>query len=228
MIMRGAAFAAACVLLSHAATAQDLSRYRDLTFGSSVAAVTLTTRTGPGAIKALHQRPALIQEMSWRPQYSLVRYSTDDAAQEVLLRFYNDQLSSIDVIYEARLVEGMTNQDMIAAVSSVYGSAAVAPAAKQGPVPAPPGRINGSTVLARWSTLEYEFTLAREAYPATFRLTGIFRRLDALATTAAAEAVVLDKAEAPQRESARLSAEAERRKAADEQTRTTNKGRFRP
>ena len=65
----------------------------------------------------------------------------------------------------------------------------------------------------------------REAYPATFRLVGVSKRLDALARSAATEAVLLDKAEAPQREAARLVADAERRRAADEKTRTTNKGR---
>ena len=231
MTMRvvAASLSAVVVLLSHGAAAQDLSRYRDLSFGSSVTAVTATTHAGLNAVKVIHQRPALIQELSWRPQYSLARPAAQiEAVQEVVFRFYNDQLSSIAIMYDARLVEGMTNQDIIGAVSSLYGSAVLTAAAARRPAPEPLGTINGSTVLARWLNADYEFTLMREAYPATYRLVGVSKSLDAMARSAATEAVLLDKAEAPQREAARLVAETERRRAADEKTRTTNKGGFRP
>ena len=222
-----ASLSAAVVLLSHPATAQDLSRYRDLAFGNTVAAVRTVTHASIGEVKAIHQRPALIQELSWRPQYTASRPTAEvEAAREIVFRFYNDQLSSIAVLYDARLVEGMTNQDVIAAVSSLYGSA-VLPTATRGTSKGY-GSLSGSTALAHWSNVDYEFTLMREEYPATFRLVGVSKRLDALARSAEMEAVRLDKAEAPKREAERIVADAERRKAAEETTRATNKGGFRP
>jgi hypothetical protein len=223
-----AALAAVLVLLSQPATAQDLSRYRDLAFGSTVAEVRATTHAGLGGeVKAIHQRPALIQELSWRPQYTLFRPVAEvESAREIVFRFYNDQLSSIAVVYDPRLVEGMTTEDVIAAVSSLYGSA-VLPTVTRGTSQSF-GSANGSTALAQWSSVDYEFTLMREEYPATFRLVGVSKRLDALARSAETEAVRLDKADAPRLEAERVVADAERRKAVEEKARATNKGGFRP
>ena len=220
---------AAIMCVSTLAEAQDLSRYRDVAFGSSVASVVATTGTNTTAVKPIHQRPALIQEFAWRPQYAVGRPAGRvEAAQEITFRFHNDQLFSITVVYEARLVEGLTNHDIIDAVSAVYGPAVLTAAAAKGPAPPPPGTINGSTALARWQSTDHEFTLMREVYPATFRLIGVSRRLEAVARAAETEATRLDKQEAPRREAERAVAEAERKRAAEDKTRTTNKGEFRP
>ncbi len=145
-----------------------------------------------------------------------------------MFRFHDDDLFSIIVVYDARLVEGLTNADIIDAVSAVYGPAALTPAASQGPAAVPPGMMNATTALARWQSTDYEFTLMREVYPATFRLIGVSRQLAAAARVAEAEAVRLDAQEAPRRQAEQAMAEAERRKAADDKTRTTNKVEFRP
>jgi hypothetical protein len=220
---------AAFVLCSHSAAAQDLSRYRDVAFGSSVSSVVAITGTKAGAVKVIHQRPALIQELAWRPQYAMRRPAGPiEAVQEITFRFHDDQMFSVTVVYDARLVEGLTNMDIIGAVSAVYGPATVTPAASKGRGLPPPGTINGSTALARWQSTDHEFTLMSEVYPATFRLIGVSRRLEAMARAAEIEAVRLDKEEAPRREAERAVAEAERKKAAEDKTRTTNKGEFRP
>ncbi|MGH9253130.1 MAG: hypothetical protein ACRD3C_01015 [Vicinamibacterales bacterium] len=220
---------AAIVLCSYSADAQDLSRYRDVAFGSSVSSVVALTGTNAGAVKVVHERPALIQEIAWRPQYVLGRPAGRiEAVQVITLRFYDDQLFSVTVVYDARLVEGLTNLDIIDAVSAVYGPAALTAAASKGPALPLAGTINSSTALARWQNADHEFTLMREVYPATFRLIGVSRRLEAVARAAEAEAARLDKQEAPQREAERAVADAERKRAAEDKTRTTNKGEFRP
>ena len=68
----------------------------------------------------------------------------------------------------------------------------------------------------------------REVYPATFRLIGVSRQLEAAARAAETEATRLDTEEAPRRQAEQAVAEAERRRAAEDKTRTTNKGEFRP
>ena len=222
----------ACALIlgvSPIAGAQDLSRYRGVAFGSSVSSVVATTGTTAGAVKVIHQRPALIQEVTWRPRYSVGRPAERiEAAREVTFRFHDDQLFNITVIYDARLVEGLTNADLIDAVSAVYGPATLTSAASQGPAAVPPGMINATTALARWQSTDYEFTLMREVYPATYRLIGVSRRLASVARSSETEATRLDAQEAPRREAERATAEADRRRAAEEKTRTTNKGEFRP
>jgi len=213
----------------HPASAQDLSRYREAAFGSSVSAVVAMTGTQAADVKVIHQRPSLIQELAWRPQYAVGRpVGRSEAAREVTYRFLDDKLFNIIVVYDARLVAGLTNADLIDAVSAVYGPATLTAAASRPPAPAPAGSINGTTAIARWQSTDYEFTLMREVYPETFRLIGVSRQLGTVARAAEIEATRLDQQEAPQRLAAQAVADAERQKAAADKTRTTNKGEFRP
>ncbi len=86
---------AAFILCSCSAAAQDLSRYRDVAFGSSVSSVVAITGTNAGAVKVIHQRPALIQELAWRPQYAVGRAAGRiEAVQEITFRFHDDRLFS--------------------------------------------------------------------------------------------------------------------------------------
>ena len=214
---------------SHLASAQDLSRYREAAFGSSVSAVVAVTGTNASDVKVIHQRPALIQELTWRPQYAIGRpVGRSEAARDVTYRFYDNELFSIIVVYEPRLVAGLTNADLIDAVSAVYGPATLTAAASQPPAPAPAGSIDNTTAIARWQSTDYEFTLMREVYPETFRLIGVARQLGTVARAAEIEATRLDQQDAPRRLAAQAMADAERRKAAADKTRATNKGEFRP
>ena len=225
------AIAAAIVWGAYSAAAQDqdLSRYRQVAFGSTVSSVLALTGTRARAVTIIHQRPALIQELAWRPQYAVNRPAERiEAVQEITFRFHDDQLFRVTVVYDARRVEGLTNADMIEAVSAVYGPATVTDAAAKGPVAPLPGTINASTALARWQSIDHEFTLVREVYPATFRLIGVSRQLQAVAQAAETEAVRLDKQEAPRRLAEQAAAEAERKSAAEKKTRATNKDEFRP
>jgi hypothetical protein len=114
-----------------------------------VSSVVAITGTNAGAVKVIHQRPALIQELAWRPQYSARRLAGRiEAVQEITFRFHDDQMFSVTVVYDPRLVEGLTNMDIIDAVSAVYGPATVTAAASKGRALPPPGTINGSTALA--------------------------------------------------------------------------------
>ena len=214
--------------VAHLPSAQDLSRYRDVAFGSSVSTVIAITATNPAEVKVVHQRPARIQELAWRPQYAVGRQmGRSEAAREVTFRFYDDQLFSIIVVYDARLVEGLSDADIIDAVSDVYGAATLPPASAR-PAAIPSGSINSSTAIARWQSSDSEFTLMREVYPATFRLIGVSKRLDIAARAAEVEARRLDEQEAPRRLAEQAAADADRKKAAAEKTRAANKGEFRP
>ena len=214
--------------VSQPASAQDLSRYRDIAFGSSVGTVATMTGTNMTQVKVVHQRPALIQEFVWRPQYGLGQsLGRSEAAREITFRFCDDELFSIVVVYDTRLVEGLTSADIIDAVSGVYGPA-TRTLPSQPPDAAPSGSINSSTAIARWQSIDHEFTLMREAYPATFRLIGASKRVAMVARAAEVEARRLDQQEAPRRLAEQAVADAERKSAAADKTRATNKGAFRP
>ena len=211
------------------AGAQDLSRYREVAFGSSVSAVVAITGTNATDVKVIHERPALIRELAWRPQYAIGRpVGRSEAAREVTFRFVDDELFSIIVVYDPRLVAGLSNADLIDAVSVVYGPATLTPAASQAPALAPAGAVNGTTAVARWQSADYEFTLMREVYPETFRLIGVSRQLATAARAAEIEAKRLDQEEAPRRLAEQAVADAERKRADADKARTTNKGEFRP
>jgi len=47
----------------------DLSRYREFQFGMNLLAV--VKQMQPSKARVIHQRPAVIQELEWRPQRSL-------------------------------------------------------------------------------------------------------------------------------------------------------------
>jgi len=67
---RCAGVSAACIVLAvSTVAADDLSRYREFELGNSLAAVTAVTRTVGRDLKTIHSRPALIQQVEWRPRY---------------------------------------------------------------------------------------------------------------------------------------------------------------
>jgi hypothetical protein len=63
---------AASMLLFGVAALQgrDLSRYREFQLGSTLASVQKTSGTTAGNVSVIHQRPAVIQELRWRPPLS--------------------------------------------------------------------------------------------------------------------------------------------------------------
>ncbi len=68
--------------------AQDLSRYREFQFGTDLLSVTKQTGMRPSEARTIHQRPALIQELEWRPQHFLGGSSLQtDPVGEVLFSF---------------------------------------------------------------------------------------------------------------------------------------------
>ena len=71
----------------------------------------------------IHRRPALIQELAWRPQ-PLGASSQTEPAKEVVFSFYNGELFQIAINYDRYETEGLTTDDFIEAISSTYGTAA--------------------------------------------------------------------------------------------------------
>jgi hypothetical protein len=232
---RTMAITVAFVLSAHSGHAQDRLRYREFPLGSSVSAISTLAKLAAGDAKTLHSRPALMQELEWRPQYfsSAAADLKTDPVQKIVFSFYNDQLSKMVVDYDHDRTEGMTGNDIIEALSISYGPAdtPVLRTARTTPT-----EIDGnpSVAIARWGEADVAVVLYRadSSYGSTastrFQLVVSSPRLDALAHTAAVQALRQDQREAPQRESARQQKEIDDARRATEQTREANVAAFRP
>jgi hypothetical protein len=214
-------------LCAHAATAQEPAKYRDYVMGSNLASVVKQTGASASAVKVIHARPALIQDLEWRPRYySGGAAPLTDPVDVMLFRFYDNQLFMVVADYDRRRTEGMSDDDMIAAISATYGPISQVPSRHLGTPTVQYGFPD--TPLAVWGTADFSVTLLRVTYPQSFRLVVADTRLGNLARTAIAAAVRLNTDEAPQREIARQQKEAAASAAAQEKAKTENKAQFRP
>jgi hypothetical protein len=212
---------------SQAFIAQEAFRYRDFQLGSNVASIVKLTGSSSSGAKTIHTRPALMQDLEWRPRnYSGGASPLVDPVDLMLFRFYDDQLFMVVVDYDRRRTAGMSPADMIAAVSATYGPVSQVPSRRLGTPTVQYGFPD--TPLGVWGNAEYSITLLRVPYPESFRLVVASTRLENLAYTASAAAVRLDKAEAPQREIDRQKTEATDLAAAQEKAKSDNKAQFKP
>ena len=209
--------------------AQDLSRYRGFQFGMNLPTVAKQADVKQSDARALHQRPAIIEELEWRPQ-SFLRTSPQaqgDPVKDVLFSFYNGELFRMVVNYDPDKTQGLTNDDMVGAISATYGNA-TRPAAKTISFSSAKGYSETEKVMARWEDSQYSFNLFRSSYQPKFGMVVFSKRLDALARLAVVEAVRRDEQEAPKREVDRLKKEAQETRATEEKARLANKEHFRP
>jgi hypothetical protein len=213
-----------CGVMSAVAVAADLSQYRSIQFGTDLTAVAKQIGVSPSEAKAIHRRPALIQELEWRPQ-PFGPSSQTESAQNLVFSFYNGALFQIAVDYDRYKTAGLTADDFIEALSATYGVAEKLAA---------PGNIaqgefgTQDEIVARWQDSQYSFDLIRSSYGPTFRLVGVVKRLQSPVQAATTEAKRLDDQEAPQRDVARLANEKETERARLEKSRLENKPNFRP
>jgi hypothetical protein len=232
--LRNIAISVFGVVITAAPTySQDLSRYREFQLGTNLPSVAKQIRVKPSEAKAIHERPAVIQELEWQAP------STDSSQRaesvgNILFRFYNGELYRMVVTYDRDRTEGMTAEDIVEAVSAKYGTA-TRPVAEI---------ILSSThlfndgekmisdrsekVIARWEDSQYSFNLFQYSSEATFGLVVYSKRLDELARAAIVESVRLDEQEASQRESERRKKNDEENRAKQEKARRVNKPPFRP
>jgi hypothetical protein len=184
-----------CALLCTSTLAgAELSTYRQLQFGMDVSAAAKQTGMKASEATVVHRRPALIQELGWQPN-SFSTSGKSDSIKYGRLGFYNNELYRIVVTYDRDRVEGMTADDMIAAISTTYGKATT----PKVEIAYESNYAEVAQVLARWENSEYSYNLVRSGYGDSFALVMYSKRLDALAATAIAESIRLDAKEAPQR-----------------------------
>lgn len=206
--------------------AQEVSRYRDFTLGSTVAAVAITSGAASADVKTIHQRPSVIEELRWRPQGYRGDTVQRDPVREVTFSFHNNRLFLIVVDYDRQRTEGLTDADLIESMTASYGLPVLASTDLS--TGARRTEPNDDTVVAQWAGAGSSVTLLRLAYRSSLRLVLTLTDVDALARTASAEAIRLDGQEAPQRELDRQKQASEALRLAGEKARVVNKPVFKP
>jgi hypothetical protein len=202
MIRRAAiafVMAVLCVPLIHA---QDLSKYRNFSFGMSAASVSKLAEEKPADVIVLHERPALIQELTWYPPLPFESVRPAEPVQKVLFSFYNGELYRMLVTYDSDAVKGLTSEDMIRMLSAKYGTV-TRPAAEVN-FPTNNAYMATEKVIARWEDPQYSLNLFRTSMSETFAVVMFAKQLDAQAAAAIAESAKLERQEAPQVEAARV------------------------
>jgi hypothetical protein len=207
--------------------AQDLSSYRGFHLGMNLPAAAKQCDVKPSDAKVIYQRPAVIQELEWRPQRSYSSSAQVDPVKEVLFGFYNGELYRIVVNYDQDRTEGLTDEDLIHGISAKYGTPTM-PAAKITSSSSSQLYNEGEKVIARWEDSEYSFNLFRFSYGSAPGMLVFSKRLDALAQAAIVEARRLNEQEAPQREIERQKKQDEEKLAGGQKARPVNKANFRP
>ena len=102
---------------------QDLSKYRNFSFGTTLASVSKQVDRQPVEAEVIHQRPALIQELTWYPPQPLGSSRPAEPVEKILFSFNNGELYRMLVTYDSSAIKGLTDEDMIRAVSAKYGDA---------------------------------------------------------------------------------------------------------
>jgi hypothetical protein len=198
--------------------AQDLSRYRAFSIGTNLATVLRHTDQKLADVKVTQSRPALIQELTWWPANLPGTPLLPDAVEQMLFSFYDGELYKISAIYDRASTEGLTAEDMVNSISVKYGPATYVALA-----------IDSTTnerqqPVASWGDSQYSLDLVRSSFTGGFELVIYSKRVNAEAELALAEAVKLEKQEAPQREVERQKKETDDLEVAREK----NQKSFRP
>jgi len=207
------------VLFSPLVSAADLSTYRGFQFGMTLSAAVKHSGMDVSEVTVIHERPARIQELSWRPaRFSL---TDTDPVEQVAFSFYDGQLFRIVVDYDNQKTEGLSVHDMIEVISARYGTA-MRPAVETSLPSA--SFSEGVRVVARWEDADYSLNLVQSPYGLKFGLIAFSKRLNGLAQAASAAGIRLDEQEAPQR----LKAEEQSAQSKLDKTRLVNRPHFRP
>lgn len=199
---------AALLLSVPLACAQDLSKYRNFSLGTSLIAVSKQVNQKPAGASVIHQSPVLIQELTSWPMPSYQSSTPVDPVQQILFCFYNGALYKMVVTYDSSTTEGLTAEDMVRAISAKYGSATI----RNVVVPASLANATYGTPqvpIAQWEDLQYSVILSRAPFLNAFQLVICSKQLNDQAEVASVTAAKQERQDAPQMETARVKKEAD-------------------
>ncbi|MGA7853472.1 MAG: hypothetical protein WCA15_09110 [Candidatus Acidiferrales bacterium] len=179
-------------------SAQNLASYRKFALGTSLAALSKQIGQDPHQATLIHQSPAVIQELKYWPVETSYSAVPAEPVSQILFSFYNGELYRIAVTYDQNAIEGMTEDDLVRAVSARYGTGTrLYPEIN---LPTLDPYMSPEKIVARWDDPQSSVILFRANGLDSFGLVVSSKRLDAEADAAIAESVKLDDEQAPQKE----------------------------
>lgn len=210
------------LLASPILRAQDFSKYRGFSLGTSLATVLKQTQKKPVDVTLMHARPTLVQELNWWPPSAPGASYRADSVEQMLFSFCNGELYKISVTYDVSSTQGLTTEDMIKSISAKYGPATILEPETDSVLNTRFG--DSEKAVALWEDSQYSFKLIRSPFTNRFGLIVSSRLLNAEAEIVIADAVTLEKREKPQRD-----ADLRKKEADDmEAERQKNQKAFRP
>ena len=187
---------------------QNLSTYRKFSLGASLASISKQVGQDPGQAKLIHQRPALIQQLAYWPIPTSSYSPRAESVSQILFSFYDGELWKIAVTYDGDATQGLTEDDMVQAISARYGTATrFYPEIR---LPTNDEYAPNETVIASWEDSRTSVDLSRSESLNSFELDLFSRALETKAQAATVEALRLEKQEAPQKEIDRQKSEADK------------------
>jgi hypothetical protein len=187
---------------------QDLSKYSIFSFGMSLADLSTWIDQKPTEANLIHQRPAVIQELTWWPPLASGTPRTEPV-RKILFSFYNGELYRILVTYDRYVTEGLPAEGMVRTMSAKYGTATRPTAEINFPTNETGEYGTTEKVIVRWEDSRYSFNLFRSPLSNTFGLVMFSKRLEAQAEAAIAKSLKLEGQEGRQKEVARVKKEAD-------------------
>jgi len=206
-------------------SAAELSQYREFRLGMDLQSVSRLAKGQTAEAKVIHRKPALLEEMEWHPQFSSEASSRSDPVRAGVFSFYDGALYRVLITYDGDKTEGLTAEDLTAALAAVYGPASH-PAANI--TLKSEGIEENASVVAQWEDADAVLRLARISYRGRIALLLTSKRFESLAERAAVEAKRIEDQEAPQRDADRQKQQAEEDRTALAKARIVNKPNFRP
>ncbi|MGA8144567.1 MAG: hypothetical protein WB987_11815 [Candidatus Acidiferrales bacterium] len=196
--IRKAAIALTLVLIATPALfAQGFSQYRKFVLGTSLAALSKQIGQDSSGATLVHQVPAVIQSLTYWPIEASSSANRSESVTQILFSFYNGELYRIVVTYDSDAINGLTEEDMVRAISARYGEGTrLYPELA---LPTYDVYAPAETVIASWEDPQNTVNLFRSGRSTSFGLSVFSKRLNAEADAAIAASIKLEKEQAPQK-----------------------------
>lgn len=211
-IRKSAIFLTLVLFLTPLVAAQSISTYRKFSLGTSLAALSKQVDQDPLRADLIQRSPALIQQVLYWPVDTSPYSGAADSVSQIVFNFYDGSLYKIVVTYDGDATEGLTDDDLVQALSVRYGTARrFYPELK---LPSTDQYAPSREAVAQWEDSDTSVILFRTANFNSFGFSVASKNVDAKADAAIADSLRLAKQNAPQIEIDRQKGEADKLEAA--------------
>jgi hypothetical protein len=204
------------------------ANYRGAFLGDPVSVVVSHFKMTLAEVATVHERPTLVQRITWRPHRFIAdTISTPAALDEMEFTFHRGRLVRMVVTYDSERTEGLTNADLREAFTHTYGAPALVASNPMAAVEI--GRpLRPADVVGEWGDGSTLVVLSRVLYPRRVVLTITSIADDRAMQSAVTAGVRLDQQEALSQDLIQRVLDATTVQDRSEKARRRNKAAFAP